>query len=253
MKKYVISVALILILNGCGEEDGRSTIDIVDYLPSDNFEKVYTDVVKFNTEFIDKTYIDNILVEPNMITTKREDIVTGITTVSSDDVKFLSVNELNSSNSYKRNIYIGDKVSNTIAVDERKQLTIDSEIIGEKHTQVIESCVLENKLNIYTFDYSPYQNRTISYKYENYDGKHDILKLKCTSIETVNTLIYSEYNNTIRKDNISYQYFQKGLGMIVTVDNDCIIDIDGNIVDDRVNEDECIGEQYHHILYHTEY
>jgi len=254
MKKYIMSVALILILNGCGEDGGGdSSVDITEYLPSDSFEKVYTDVSKSNGEFKDKTYMENILVEPNMIKIKREDVLKSIITISSDDVKFLSVNELNSSNSYKRNIYIGDKVSNYIAVDERKKLTIDSQIIGEKHTKVIESCVFENKLNIYTFDYSPHKNRTISYKYENHDGRHDILKLKCTSIETVNTLIYSEYNNTVTKDNISYKYLQKGLGVIATVDNDCIVDIKGNIVDDKVNKEQCIGEQYHHILYHTEY
>jgi hypothetical protein len=252
MKKYLMAIALIFLLNGCAEESSESIIDIAEYLPSNSLNKQYTDVTKSKGDLNNNVYVKSIVVEPNMIRNKRDEVLESITTISTNEVKVLLIGDTNLSKIYKRNIAIGKEISNYKSVNKSEDLKIGSQRVGEEHIEVVESCTLVSKLNKYEFDF---------YEYKNYDGSHDIIKLKCISKKTVNTIIDAEYINKVAfengivtsKDNISYLYLQKGLGVVATIDNDCIVDISKNIVDDTANKDECIGKQYHYILYHTEY
>jgi hypothetical protein len=261
MKKYLMAIPLIFLLNGCGEESSESSIDIAEYLPTSSLDKPYTDVKKINGDFNDTLYVNSVIVEANIIITKQDDVVKSRTIIDSDEVKTFLASDSNHSKIYKRNIYFGDEISKYKSVDMSRDLTIGAQKIGKVHTEVVESCILDSRSDNYKFEYQPYSNGSITYEYKNYDGEHDILKLKCISKKTVNTIIYNDYVDTViyengivtSKDNISYLYLQKGLGVVATIDNDCIVDISKNIVDDTANNDECFGKQYHHILYHTEY
>ncbi len=243
----------MLVVNGCGSESGgSSSIDIAEYLPSTSLNKQYTDVIKLNGDLNSTPYIESIVVEPNRIMTKEDAILKSIATIDNDEIDMILIGDVNSSKVYKRNVFKGDEVSHYKSVNESVELSVGTQVVGEKHTEVVESCTLDSILNNYEIYF---------YEYKNYDGQHDIIKLKCVSNKSVNTIIDAEYINTVAyenglvtsKDNISYVYLQKGLGIIATIDNDCLVDITDNIIDDTANENKCIGEQYHHILYYPEY
>jgi len=248
-----MAITLALLLNGCGEDSsGESSVDISVYLPANSISKQYTDVVKSNGDLTNNEYTKSILVEPNLITTKQNELLESIVTISDEKVNVILIGDRNRTKIYERNIHIGDEIYSYKSVNKSKELTIGVQRVGEEHIEVVESCILDSKIDKYEFYF---------YEYKNYDDDHDILKLKCTSIKTVNTTVDADYTNavayengtTVSKENISYTYLQKGIGEVAMIDSDCIIDKSKNIVDDTANKSECIGEQYHYILYHTQY
>ena len=253
MKKYLMTITFMLLMNGCGSQsEGGSSIDISEYLPSMNLNKQYTNIVKSNGDLNSTSYSSTIVVEPNMIMTKEDTVLKKITTINKDEITVMLIGDTNKSKVYKRNIFIGDEVYNYKSVNETRKLSVGRQVVGEEHVEVVESCTFDTILNNYEIYF---------YEYKNYDGQHDIIKLKCLSTKSVNTMIDAKYVGKVAyknglvtsKDNISYVYLQKGLGHIATIDNDCIVDITDNIIDDIADKSECIGEQYHRILYNPEY
>jgi hypothetical protein len=255
MKKYFLGIVLILIFNACGSDSKGSSpivVDMAEYLPTMSLNKQYTDVLKVDGDLNNTLYIENVIVESNRIIVKEDSLLKKVTTIDNDTLDVLFVNDENRTKVYKRNISIGDEVSYYKSVDESRDLSIGTQVVGEEHVEVIESCTFDSILDNYAIYF---------YEYRNYDGEHEIMKLKCVSHKSVNTIIDQEYVNTVSyenglitsKDNISYLYLQKGIGVIATIDNDCLVDITDNIIDDTADESECIGEQYHHILYYPEY
>jgi hypothetical protein len=255
MKKYLLGIVLILVFHGCGSDSKGSSplvIDMAEYLPSMSLNKQYTDVVKLNGDLNSTPYLESIVVEPNRIMTKKDNILKSVTTIDNDELDELLIGDSNRTKIYKRDVSIGDEVSHYKSVDESRELSVGTQVVGEEHIEVVESCTFDSIVDNYEIYF---------YEYKNYDGEHDIIKLKCVSNKSVNTIIDPEYLNTVAfenglitsKDNISYVYLQKGLGRVATIDNDCLVDITDNIIDDTADESECIGEQYHHILYYPEY
>jgi hypothetical protein len=254
MKKYLMGIVLILIFHACGSDSKSSpmVIDMAEYLPNMSLNKQYTDVLKLNGDLNSTPYIESIVVEPNRIMTKEDTNLKSITTIDNDEIDMLLMGDINKTKVYKRNISIGDEVSRYKSLNESKDLSVGTQVVGEEHIEVIESCTLDSIIDNYEIYF---------YAYKNYDGEHNILKFKCVSQKSVNTIIDAAYINTVAyengllvsKENISYVYFQKSLGIIAEIDNDCIVDITDNIIDDTADESECIGEQYHHILYYPEY
>ena len=239
---------------GCGSDSKSSpvVIDLAEYLPSTSLNKQYTDVLKLNGDLNSTPYVTSILVEPNRIMTKEDTVLKSITTIDNDELDILFIGDINRSKVYKRNISIGDEVSRYKSFDESRELRVGTQVVGEEHIEVVESCTFDSTLNNFEIYF---------YEYKNYDGQHNIIKFKCVSNKSVNTIIDPEYINTVAyenglvvsKDNISYVYLQKGLGTIATIDDDCLVDITDNIIDDTADESECIGEQYHRVLYYPEY
>jgi hypothetical protein len=253
MKKYLVGITLLFVLNGCGNTDNKErSIDMAEYLPTSSLNKQYTEVIKINGELTSTSYLKSVIVEPNRITIKQNSILKSITSIDNDEVDMLLIGDANRTKVYKRNVYMGDEVSSYKSLTESKKLSVGQQVVGEEHTEVVESCIVDSLLDNYEVYF---------YEYKNYDDEHNILKLKCISKKSVNTIIDEAYASLVAyengvieyKDNISYVYLQKGLGVVATIDNDCIIDITDNIIDDTADESNCIGEQYHHILYNPEY
>ena len=212
MKRFIVVIVLMFI-NGCDSETSESSIDMADYLPMSNVNKQYTDIEKRNGDFDDKKYIESVIVEPNLITIKRDKILESITTISNDVISILSPNDNNKTKIYKREVYLGDEVSNYLSSTKRKPLMIGLQRVGEESTDIQESCTYHSKVESYEVYF---------YEYTNYDENHDIIKLKCISKKSVKTFIDAEYINDVSyengtvesKENISYVYLQKSLGVM---------------------------------------
>jgi hypothetical protein len=183
-----------------------------------------------------------------MITTKQDGHTKEVITFGEDTIDFLLVKENNQTKSFKRKVSFGEEIINHTTLAETKKLMIGSQEIGEKSITVKEHCKLESVVKKYEIYF---------YEYTNYDNNHDIIKIKCSSRKITTTLVESQYINDVShkngtvesKENLSYFYLQKSLGVIANIDDDCVVSKSPNRVDDEAKKEECIGEQYRYNLY----
>ena len=254
MNKFLTLTLSFFVLIGCGSSGSskENTIDISNYLPSTSMTKEYTTVSKIDGNIESHDYIDTITVESNLITMKKGSSVDSIITIKADEIEFKSVRDMNHTKVMSRNIIKDDVVSNYIKKSELKILKIGMQRIGEERTRIEESCHLDSIVNQYEIFF---------YNYNNYDSNHNILKIKCITKSIVETTVDAEYidmvsykNGTVEsKDDISYLYLQKGLGVIATINDDCLASKLPDVVDDTLNSSECLGERYDYTLYHSQY
>lgn len=258
MNKVWIVIPLLLALTGCGGSSSSNKgtkIDTSEYFPKSTITKEYTQVIKS----VDKSsrdvseFVEDISVEPNMITIQVDGETTAITTIHKDKVTIQEFGDIERVVTMKREVYTGDKVIEDIQENITENLKVGSQIVGNRSIQTEESCLLESTIDEFT---------QYIYDYKNYDNKHDIIKLKCTIRKTEITSVEPDYvdkviyeNGTVEfKPNISYRYLQKEIGIISIVNNDCIVEKTPEIVvDDTAKPNECIGEQYNHVLWHNDY
>ena len=254
MKRLLMPIIAIFLLNGCGAEESSETpVDIAEYMPKNNLSKEYTDIKKINGDKRNRhEYVSTVIVESNLITSKRDNLLESITTVNDDEVNVLLVGDINRTKIYKRKAYLRKEVSNYVSWNESTALMLGSQKVGEESIKVEESCTYDSKIDKYEIYF---------FEYNNHDGEHDIIKLKCTSTKTTSTIIDANFTDmlvyengtVVSKENISYVYFQKGLGVIATIDDDCIVAKSPDVIDDTANKNKCIGEQYHRVFYYPEY
>jgi len=254
MNKFYIVMLSFFLLNACGStsSDEKDKVDIANYLPATSMIKQYTNVSKVNGDLDNIEYSQNILVESNLVTIKKGNDFETLITISVDDITFKSIKDTTQSKILKRNIAVGETLSSYVKTSETKLLEIGTQRIGEQSTRTEENCILESILDSY---------QVFVYQYENYDSKHDILKIKCTSKTSIETKIDLEYIDLVSytngvlesKEDISYLYLQEGLGEIARINDDCLVAKLPDILDDTLDKEQCLGERYHYTLYHTQY
>ena len=131
-------------------------------------------------------------------------------------------------------------------------MKIGSQRVGEKHTKIEEKCTFDSMINRY---------EKFFFEYINYDEEHNIMKIKCITKKIIDTKIDKEYADSVSytnsvvesKDDISYVYLQKGLGMIATINDDCLVSKSPDIIDDTLSPEKCLEERYAYDLYQPEY
>jgi hypothetical protein len=254
MNKLLILMLSFFAFIGCGSSDssGQDNIDISNYLPTTSMTKEYTSVSKVNGDIESNDYLDTITVESNLITMKKGSSVDSIITIKADEIEFKSINDINHTKVVQRHVAVDDAISNYIKESELKILKIGTQRIGEERRKVEEMCLLDSVVNKY---------EVFFYDYNNYDDNHDILKIKCVTKSVVETTVDAEYtdmvsyqNGTVEsKDDISYLYLQKGLGVIATINDDCLSSKLPDIIDDTLDPSLCLGERYNYTLYHSQY
>jgi len=254
MNNLYLLLLWLFLLSGCGGSSSGSKkhIDIANYLNSTNISKKYSRVYRVNGDLNNSEYIADVLVESNLITIKENGILQTMISVSADEINLKEMLGNSRNKIFKREVAIGDVISTSLYKEKPKILTIGSQRVGEENRRVKEECVLEDLVNSYEIFF---------YAYKNYDDEHDILKIKCTSKSSLETEIDVEYvdvvsysNGLIKsKDNISYEYYQKNLGLIAKIDDDCLVSKLPDVIDDTLDKSECLGERYHYTLYHPQY
>jgi len=256
MNNIWVSGLLLIGLIGCGgnSSSGGKKIDMSEYLPTMT-KKEYTEVNKTidDSRMQSGDFVENIVIEPNLITTKVNGITTTITTIHQDKISIQEFGDKDRTIIMKKEVKKGDKVIEDIHESLLETLKVGSQLVGDKSIKTEESCVYKGKID----EFSKY-----FYVYENYDEEHDIIRLECTIRKTEITSIKPEFvdevvyeNGTIKfKPNTSYIYLQKGIGIIGDIDDDCVVEkMPEVVIDDTEDPRDCIGEQYRYILYHPNY
>ncbi len=255
MIKNLIPLTLASLFIGCGGGGSSSSksIDLAEYFPQKSMIKSYTETIKQDGDFTTEESRTNIIVEPNIITVKNDTAVTSIITVLEDKIT-IEDRENNHTKVFERKVNKNDTLFTDSYSSNITPLKLGTETYGTETTQREENCKLIDIVD--DFSLPPF------YEYNNYDKEHDILKIKCTAKTVVATTIKPEYigqvtreNGTITSaNNIYYLYFQKELGQIAQIDDDCVIKKTPQIeIDDEADKKQCIGEKYHYIMYHREY
>ena len=253
MNKNLILILSVVAFTGCGSS-GTNTkkIDISGYLPAISMSKEYTHVTKIDGKLSNRAYTDTVVVESNLVSIKEDGNLSRLMTVNADEIEIKYLEDITHIKLMTRNLHKGDTVSNYLKTDEVEILKIGSQKIGEKRTKIEEQCTFDSLINRY---------EKFFFEYTNYDDKHDIMKIKCVTKTVVDTKIDAEYIDSVSytngvvesKDDISYIYLQKGLGMIASINDDCLVSKLPDIIDDTLEPERCLGERYEYDLYQPQY
>jgi len=254
MYRSVLPFVLLFILSGCGSSSSdKPTIDLVEYLPKSSMNKNYVEFKSDNGKNDIWQYTETIMRQPSTITTKIDNVTKQIDKIADEHITRSYFNDQNGSYKLKRNISLGDTIFTNNTTNELEKIMVGTQEVGKRSVLENLSCELEEIIDNYKFGL---------FEYHNYDGEHNIIKIKCITQRTTKTEIYPEYRELVTledgvyesKNDISYIYMQKELGKVATVNEDCIIDATNNIIDDLAKESKCeIEQQYHHIFYYREY
>jgi len=213
MKKVLLLTATLLFIGGCGSTKHKNSINMVDYLPSsDMTKKFFTTKDNGDLDFYEET----ITISGNKINIKKDDKL--IRTITINDTNIIE-NDIdnNLSKILKKSISVGDRLYTLPKTTIIEDIKFEDTVLGTKKIESTKTCKLEKKLS----------------QLEDYDIKYydDILKFKCIEDKKIVTDIKDDLPDYIdltdgeeKSDyDISYFYMKKGIGLIVEINNDCLI------------------------------
>ena len=245
-KKYISLVVVALLLSACGgsssssKNDGKGSIDLVEYLPSKSMTKTFSSVERDGDDVDTSHYEELIEVKGNTITTTvnsklEEKIVfsdTNITTTSFDE----DGNDIDNSFRY---VDLGDTLlSKKITFSENNDL-------GKISTDLDFTCKLKSKES----------------KFEKNDHIYtgDLLKIECIGdgeivYDIKQTLldagVASDLNGSHSIYNTSYVYLKKGIGEVASINDDCVTNEKlPKVVNDKAKSTECVKKKYEYEFY----
>jgi len=225
MLKTIIPFTLISILFiGCGSSSkSKKTIDMIDYLPSENSSKTYLQTTK-NKDGEQKrtTYIEEISIDDKTTSIKvkyNEDseykLDRSFTIYNESIIKKeygLTSNDI----TMKRFLSKGTTLYTVEKSTHNEKITLNEIIIGTKSIESKKVCKLHSQIkNLDSY--------SITYK-------DDILKFECIKKESIDTKINEEWEGKLKEHksgsiesnyDLSYFYMKKGVGLIVEIDNNC--------------------------------
>jgi len=226
MIKTIIPLALAsVILIGCGSSSkSKKTIDILDYLPSENTTKTYLKTTKDRgSEQQRDTYVEEVSIDAKTISIKINDKLKR--TYSIHDESIIEKEYGASATDtipMKRFLAKGSTLYSIERSTHNEKIKINGIIVGNKSVESKKTCKLDGKLDELNSYSIPY--------------KDDILKFKCTKKESIETNINEEWEGRLKdyksgsidsNYDLSYFYLKKGVGLIVDIDNNCYIKKDG--------------------------
>ena len=244
-----MSLALaIALLTGCGDDslssslhnDGKGDIDFANYYPSESMHKIFSSVERDGDNLDNGHYEEVIKVTGDTITITENDdtkILEKIVFTDSNITTTLYDSEDGDEvNSIYRHVDLGDttlseKIKNTITRD-----------FGKERWDITQVCKLSSKED----------------KFEKSDHSYtgDLLKIECIAEgvviydvkESLIDYISEDFNGSHEYYNKSYYYLKKGLGMVASINDNCVPnDTYPTVIDDR--ETECTKKQYEYEFY----
>ena len=241
MKQTLFSLTLLSLLVGCGGGSSSTTtekIDYANYFPKSDMVKNFIGIQRSGTNFMD---INNTYFTENITATTANGITT-ITTKDGEVVKDTTVIDEHKINRTK--IVDNEKTTNTMNRQVSKGDTLFVENINSSSEEAIGTitntgtfkCVLEDTL----LDFQEGDHK--------YTG--DILKIKCifdgkkiTNIKEELLEYLADSNGSSIVYDVSYRYMKKEVGMIATIDNNCI---ENKLVNDKK---DCIPTEKNYQFY----
>lgn len=246
-KSWFYFIPLSLLIIGCGSTenntsiDGEGAIDLRTYLEAEDVTKNY----KIEDKVVGQTLTNQYYTEVTAVSdTKIERTLEEITdsVVNIEDKNLTNIDVSDDGNitiGYYRNVDVGDTLFST-DINSTQILKVGSQEVGQTEQLGSNVCQLEEQLDGFTKGSNIYTG--------------DILKLKCTKKTTITTSVKDEFIGTVSYVNgtedsvdISYTYYKKGLGLIVSTNDDCI-PTNMNYPDDTI---ECTEDRegYSYIYY----
>jgi len=215
MKKILLLTATILFISGCGgTKHKKNNINIANYLPISDTTKNFLTMTNNNNRHL---YQESITVNANTIFISRDDELSDIKVTINDSDIIEKDLDTNQTKILKKFISTGNILYTLPKVTKVEDIKLDNTILGNKTIESTKTCKLEKKLD----------------KLEDYDIKYqdDILKFKCIEEKKVITDVKDdlpEYINLTDGEeksdyDISYFYMKKDIGLIVEINDDCII------------------------------
>jgi hypothetical protein len=221
-RELLLALPLIFGLVGCGDGSDTSTvggygsIDLRSYFPFENVTKNYKVITKKRDEELKEDYItEEISVDDSKIETKIFGVTDSILKIGDEKLVYTDVSaEGNDSTVLYRYVDVGGVIYSKDISKVEKLKEYDQEI-GQKSINGTRECILEEELTEFSKDSHFYSG--------------NIIKIKCTNSVTVTTKIKDEYlgqsqysNNTENVTDISYKYLLNGIGIIASIDDNCI-------------------------------
>ena len=240
MKKVLLFTATLLFIVGCGSTSKKkNNINMVDYMPSSDItKKFFTTKDNGDTNF----YEESINVNGNNITVKKDDLLTRTVTINETTIVEDDIDN-NLTKILKKSISIGEILYTLPKITTIENIKFEDTILGTKNIESTKTCKLEKKLT----------------KLEDYDIKYndDILKFKCIEDKKIVTHVKDNLPDYINLTNgeeksdydISYFYMKKDIGLIVEINDDCLVKNNDGVT--RINDlsKSCDEKHYSHTFF----
>jgi len=239
MKKILIFFVIILVFIGCGSTLNKTkSVNMADYFPNKNIIKSF---YKITDSGDNDLYDEHISIDKNIITIKVDGATKRVITINDSTIV-----ELNSDDNLTRvmeRVIKEGKILYTLPKSTTiKDIKFEDNILGHETIESTKTCKLETKLD----------------KLDKYDIKYkgNLLKFKCIEDKTIVTKVKDNLpdyiNLTDGKEksdyDISYFYMKEGLGVIVEINDDCVVEKNGV---ERVNDlsSQCKEKRYTHTFF----
>ena len=247
-KNWLYSIPLSILILGCGttddttSNDGEGSIDLRTYFEKEDITKNY----QLNNKAVGQALTNQFYTEVSTVTaTKIERKIEGITdsTVNIEEKRLTNIDVSDEGNiniSYHRNVDMGDTLY-TRDINSTQVLTVGSQEVGTQEKLGTDSCKLEEALNGFTQASNTYTG--------------DILKIKCSQETMITTKIKDEFIGTVSYVNgtedsvdIYYSYYKKDIGLITSINDNCIPT--GVVFPDDNNVDCSDGNKSYSYIYY---
>jgi hypothetical protein len=237
----ILPLAIASLLLGCGSNSkSKGSIDISEYLPTQDMNKNFLQTLNDGNSYNRNTYSETIERNENQLVYK----------IDNNTVRTITINENNiTQNEFEENKTIvttmerfvdkGDTLFTQEQSNQIENIILDDVVLGTKRTESVKKCKLDGKSN---------KLDTYSIPYEG-----DILMFKCIEEKSIVTTVRDnlpEYidlqNGEVKSDNdISYFYLKKGVGLIAYINDDCIVE-EGGVKKINDKAQECKNKTYIH-------
>ena len=247
-RNWLYLVPLTALIIGCGssgdetKNEGEGSIDLRTYLEKEDITKNYKlDNKELGQMLTNQYYTEVCTVTETKIERKIGGISDSIVNIGEKKLTNIDVaDDGNITTTSYRHVDVGDTLY-TRDINNTKILKVGSQEIGTQVELGSNSCKLVEKLTKFTKGSNTYTG--------------DILKTKCTKKVTITTKVKDEFigsvsylNGTEDSVDISYYYHKKDIGLIASINDDCIPTTSGYPDDDTI---ECSDDKkrYSYIYY----
>jgi len=240
-KKYLSLALATLLFTACGgnssssqQNDGKGSIDFSQYFPKESINKGY--IVRKKYEGTPKTTLRNETIEVlgQTITTSVDSKVVEKIVITDKNITITSFSEDENSKDNVNRMYRKMDIGDTLFSE--KIESSETNDLGKITTTSTYSCTVKSKEK--KFEKGDYI----------YEG--DLLKLECSDKGTkvydikqtiLDAGVASDLNGTHEIYDTSYVYLQKGLGEVVSINEDCITNTKTlTIINDNAKSSSCV-------------
>lgn len=220
MNKTIISGAVLVLLatgfNGCGEttstklisgEEANEKIDFGEYFEKSNkvSDRVRIDSNTKEESFNHEFYNETVVVKDKVITYEVKDAIKLKVTIATDEVNMTFPITPSDNVTRRRQLEIGEMLS--FSSSNREAIINGVKIESKKE----KKCILEAKIDSFEIDPKLWDQKYAE----------DIIVEACTTTEETSV---GDKNETLNTIDIKRTYFQKGKGVIASVDDNCFIE-----------------------------